>query len=146
MTRPAQCTLKQRNALLGLIWCKRKGSRCFSKSRLSWQICLIFLPNRKKCIWPVILTAFPFGSCLYCANVCHFKDGWAVNFVVFFTKKLKFLNNAQYKHETTMRAVRVNGQITEVKQPRPWLILRWVTIWHPHFLSLAEILPGIHVI
>ena len=35
---------------------------------------------------------------------------------------------AQHKHEPTIRAVRVNGQITDVKQPRPRLILRWVLI------------------
>ena len=35
---------------------------------------------------------------------------------------------AQHKHEPTMRAVKVNGQITEVKQLRPRLILKWVTI------------------
>ena len=32
------------------------------------------------------------------------------------------------------KAVRANGQITEVKQPRPWLILRSVTILHPQFV------------
>ena len=35
---------------------------------------------------------------------------------------------AQLKHEPTMRAVKVNGQITEVKQPQPRVMLRWVTI------------------
>ena len=29
---------------------------------------------------------------------------------------------------TKVKAVRVNCQITEVKQPRPWLILVWETI------------------
>ena len=28
-----------------------------------------------------------------------------------------------------MRAVRVNDQITEVKQPRPMIILKWVTFF-----------------
>ena len=32
-------------------------------------------------------------------------------------------------HDSAMREVKVNGQITEVKQPRPWSELRWVTIW-----------------
>ena len=32
-------------------------------------------------IWPFTLTAFTF-ECLYSANVSHFKDGWAVNFVL----------------------------------------------------------------
>ena len=30
----------------------------------------------------------------------------------------------QHKHELKMRAVRMNGHITEVKQPGPWLIVR----------------------
>ena len=38
-----------------------------------------------------------------------------------------------------MKAVRVNGQITEVKQPKTNLILRWVTITFCLF-SVAEIL------
>ena len=38
-----------------------------------------------------------------------------------------------------MKAVWVNGQITEVKQPRPWLILRWGTIWHPCILSFFSV-------
>ena len=32
-----------------------------------------------------------------------------------------------------MRAVRVNGQITELKQPRPCLILIWLIIWRPQY-------------
>ena len=35
---------------------------------------------------------------------------------------------AQHKHEPAMKAVRVNGKITEVKQPALRLILRWLTI------------------
>ena len=49
---------------------------------------------------------------------------------------------AQYKHEPTMKAVRVNGKITEVKQLALQLILRWVAIWDPNilaFFSLAMI-------
>ena len=48
----------------------------------------------------------------------------------------------QYKYDPKVEAVRVNGQNTEVKQPRPWIILRCVTIWHPQcfFFGLAEIL------
>ena len=34
----------------------------------------------------------------------------------------------QHKHESAMKAVRVNGKITEVKQLQANLILRWVTI------------------
>ena len=37
--------------------------------------------------WPFPLIAFTFGLCLYCANVSHFKDGWAVN-VVFLSSQL----------------------------------------------------------
>ena len=32
------------------------------------------------------------------------------------------------KHDPRVKAVRVNGKITEVKQPAVRLILRWVTI------------------
>ena len=77
--------------------------------------------------WPFTLAALTSGSCLYCANVSYFKDGWAVN--------LNASIKAQHKHETTMRAVRVNGKITEVKQSTLRLILRWVTIWNPNILS-----------
>ena len=38
--------------------------------------------------------------------------------------------------------MKVNGQIDEVKQSRPRLILRWVTIWQPHFFSLTEKISG----
>ena len=46
---------------------------------------------------------------------------------------------AQNKHEPTMRAVRVNGKITEVKQSALSLILRWVTIWDPNILSFFSL-------
>ena len=46
---------------------------------------------------------------------------------------------AQHKHEPAMKAVRVNGQISEVMQPKTNLILRWVTIKFCLF-SVAEIL------
>ena len=36
----------------------------------------------------------------------------------------KWLTLAQYSHDSEVKAVRVNGQITEVKQPRPWTILK----------------------
>ena len=35
---------------------------------------------------------------------------------------------AQHKHEPAMKAVGMNGKITEVKQSALRLILRWVTI------------------
>ena len=38
-----------------------------------------------------------------------------------------------------MRAVRVNGKISEVKQAALWLILRWVTIWDPNILSFFSL-------
>ena len=40
---------------------------------------------------------------------------------------------AEHKHEPAMKAVIVNGKITEVKQSRPGTILRWVTI---HFIFI----------
>ena len=46
---------------------------------------------------------------------------------------------AQHKHEPTMRAVRVNGKISEVKQSALRLILRWVTIWDPNILSFFSL-------
>ena len=73
-----------------------------------WEICLIFLPINSQTekrqnvwilsdqpvlalscltsvIWPFTLTAFTFGSCLYCANVTSYKGGWAVT-LTFCTK------------------------------------------------------------
>ena len=55
-------------------------------------------------IWPFILTAFTLGSCLYCANISHYKDGWAVNFKTFSqrdnrTSKLNTSIRAQHNHE-----------------------------------------------
>ena len=38
-----------------------------------------------------------------------------------------------------MKAVRVNGKISEVKQPALRLILRWVTIWDPDILSFFSL-------
>ena len=46
---------------------------------------------------------------------------------------------AQHKHEPTVRALRVNGKITEVKQSAVGLILRWVTIWDPNILSFFSL-------
>ena len=40
-----------------------------------------------------------------------------------------------HKYEPAMKAMRVNGQITEVKQLKTILILRWVTIYDPYILS-----------
>ena len=42
---------------------------------------------------------------------------------------------AQHKNEPTMRTMRMNGKISEVKQSALRLILRWVTIWDPNILS-----------
>ena len=43
------------------------------------QVELANLPDIFGCltsvIWPFIHTAFPFGSCLYCANISPIKDG-----------------------------------------------------------------------
>ena len=122
-----------------------------SKIWLICLICLIFLPLKKRqnvmvthhrfrlflgCltseIGPFTLIALTFGSCLYCANVSHYKDGWAVNFSFFAQRDNRIPNlnasiTAQHKHEPAVKAVRANGQITEVKQPKTNLILRWVT-------------------
>ena len=95
----------------------------FLKFQLSWTICLIsliFLPNWKKCqmvtllksinhglgyltsvIWPFILTAFHFGSCLYYANISHFKDRRAVNFSQRYNRIPKL--NASIVHNTSTR-------------------------------------------
>ena len=53
---------------------------------------------------------------------------------------LNWLTLEQYTHHPNVKSVRINGQITEVKQPRLWVILRGVIIWHPSFFSLAEML------
>ena len=55
-------------------------------------------------IWPFTLTIFTFGSCLYCANVSQYKDGWAVN-LGFFSQRdtgipklnAKIVNNTSMK-------------------------------------------------
>ena len=54
---------------------------------------------------------------------------WRFIFFTMFTAhlSLKWLKSAQQKHEPKVKVVRVNGQITEAKQSRPWTILRWVT-------------------
>ena len=44
---------------------------------------------------------------------------------------------AQYKHEATMREVRMNGQITEVKQLLAWKLIGWVTIYDAYILSFS---------
>ena len=50
----------------------------------------------------------------------------------------------KYKHDPKGKAARMNGQITEVKQPRPRIILRWMTVWHPQFsFRLVEILGNL---
>ena len=110
-----------------------------------WSPILVLIAVNLDClsslIWPFNLTALSFELCMYCANVSHYKDGWAVNF-----NRIPNLNTsirAQHKHESTIRKVRVNGQITEVKEPRPRLILRWVEILNPSISLwpwLAEIL------
>ena len=89
---------------------------------------------------PFTLTASTFGPCLHCANVNYFKGGLAVNFNFFPQRDNRIPNlnasiKAQYKHESTMRLVRVNGKITEVKQSPLRIILRRVTIWDPNILS-----------
>ena len=42
-------------------------------------------------------------------------------------------------HEPTMRAVRVNVKITEVKQSALRIVLTWVTIWDPNILSFFSL-------
>ena len=71
--------------------------------------------------WPFTLTALTFGPCLHFANISYFKDGWAVNFNFYLQTDNRIPNlnasiKAQHKQEPTVRAVRVNGKITEVKQ------------------------------
>ena len=41
-------------------------------------------------IWPFILTAFTFRSCLHCVKVSQYKDGWAVDFVLFHKGIIRF--------------------------------------------------------
>ena len=53
---------------------------------------------------------------------------------------LKWLTFGQNKHDQKVKVVRVNGQITEVKQSRPRMILRWVTIKDPYMLSFSVLL------
>ena len=54
-------------------------------------------------IWPFPLTAFTFGSCLYCASVSQYKDGWAVNFNFFSQKDHRIPQlNTSIMHNTSM--------------------------------------------
>ena len=59
---------------------------------------------------------------------CQPFQGWMSSKLcccLLFTKvKLNCLNYTQYEHKSTMWTMKVNGQITEVKQARPWSILR----------------------
>ena len=70
-------------------------------------------------IWPFTLNAFTFESCL-CK--CQPLQGWVSSELDFFLERDNRLPNlnasirAQHKHETKMRAARVNGQNNEVKQ------------------------------
>ena len=92
-------------------------------------------------IFPFTLIAFIAGSCLRCAVIEAFKLGILLSLCA---KKFKFtthpslywLTNGQYKHNPKVKAVRMNRQITEVKQLK---ILGWVTITFCLF-SVAEIL------
>ena len=49
-------------------------------------------------MWPYPLTAFTFRSCLYCANVSHYKDVWTVNFIIIRSPNLNASVIAQHKH------------------------------------------------
>ena len=83
------------------------------------EICLIFLPKWKKSvhvkwnlsiihglycltslIWSLILTVFPFGSCLYCEMLAISR---MEKRSLFFRTQVKCLNSAQYKHEAGVR-------------------------------------------
>ena len=46
-------------------------------------------------IWPFTLTSLTFGSCLYCANVSHYKDGQAVNFNFFYCANVSHYKDGQ---------------------------------------------------
>ena len=77
------------------------------------------------------LIALIVGSCLYCTELRHLTWDLIIPCEkTMFTahSSLKWQTLTQYKHDQNVKAVRVNGQITEVKQPIPWLVLRWVTI------------------
>ena len=67
-----------------------------------------------------------------------------MNFNFFPQRENRILNlnasiKAQHKHEPTMRAIRVNGKISEVKQSALRLVLRRVTIWDPNILSFSSL-------
>ena len=74
-------------------------------------------------IFPFTLTAFTAGSCLCCAVIEAFMLGILLSLC---GKKLKFtahpslkwLTFAQYQQDPKVKAVRVNGKISEVKQPQ----------------------------
>ena len=54
-------------------------------------------------ICPLTLTAFTFGSCLYCVSVSHYNDGWAVNFNIFLQRDIESPTwMLQLEHNTNM--------------------------------------------
>ena len=73
-------------------------------------------------IWPFTLTALIVGSCLCCALI----EASKLEILYPFEKKVKvhcssiLEMDAQYKHDSKVKAVRVTGQITEVKQLVAW--------------------------
>ena len=73
-------------------------------------------------IFPFTLTAFIAGSCLCCALIEAFMLGILLSLYGYKLKftahpSLKWLTFAQCQHDPKVKAVRVNGKISEVKQP-----------------------------
>ena len=73
-------------------------------------------------IWLFTLTILNVASCFYCAVLRYLT--WESFYPLegkktkFSAHSLKWLTSAQYKQDPKGKAVRVNSQITEVRQPR----------------------------
>ena len=88
---------------------------------ITWSNSVEFFPYFKL-ISKIWLICLHFWIMLdHCANVSHYKDGWTFNFFPQRDDRIPYMNVsiwAQHKHKPAMKAVRVNGKITEVKQPQ----------------------------
>ena len=128
---------------------------------LGWKkqiVCLPFWFIWHKCQWALVILKYP--SCVVVLHCCPLWTvlqwpghslllpsllGHACIVQMFAITRmgdngipnLNTTIRAQHKQKPTMRTVRMNGQITEVKQPRPRLILRLVTILDPYISSFS---------
>ena len=65
--------------ILLLIIAKLKNDKMYGSYMVTHLGNILGLDSLTSVNWPFTLSAFTFGSCLYCANVSYCKDGWTVN-------------------------------------------------------------------